>query len=111
MNDTDFTTVATIIGMTLVTIVTRCFFFLSSKPLHLPQWARNGMQYAPIAALAAVIVPEIVMSQGHLIATVQDARLFGAAAGMAWFYWRRSVLGTIIAGMAVYLPVHLVLGW
>lgn len=111
MNDTDVTTVVTILGMTLVTIITRCFFFLSSKPLNLPQWARNGMQYAPIAALAAVIVPEIVMSQGHLIDTWKDARLFGAAAGIAWFYARRSVLGTIIAGMAVYLPLHLGLGW
>ena len=110
MND-DFLTIVTIVGMTLITIVTRCFFFLSSRPLHLPQWARNGMQYAPIAALAAVIIPEIVMSQGHLIATWHDARLFGAAAGIAWFYWRKSVLGTIIAGMAVYLPLHLMLGW
>lgn len=110
MND-DFLTIVTIVGMTLITIVTRCFFFLSSRPLHLPQWARNGMQYAPIAALAAVIIPEIVMSQGHVIATWHDARLFGAAAGIAWFYWRKSVLGTIIAGMAVYLPLHLMLGW
>ena len=70
-----------------------------------------GMQYAPIAALAAVIVPELVMSQGELIATWKDARLFGAAAGIAWFYWRHSVLGTIIAGMAVYLPLHIGLGW
>lgn len=111
MNETDFLTVATIIGMTLVTIITRAFFFLSNKPLHLPQWARSGLQYAPIAALAAVIVPEMVMSDGHLIDTWQDARLFGAAAGIAWFYWRRSVLGTIIVGMAVYLPLHLSLGW
>lgn len=111
MNDTDFSTVATIVGMTLVTVITRAFFFLSSKPLTLPQWMQTGMQYAPIAALAAVIVPEMVMSQGHLIATWQDARLFGAAAGMAWFYWRRGVLGTIIAGMAVYVPLHLMLGW
>lgn len=110
MND-DFLTIVTVIGMTLITFVTRCFFFLSSKPLNLPQWARSGMQYAPIAALAAVIVPEIVMSQGHLIDTWKDARLFGAAAGIAWFYARRSVLGTIIAGMAVYLPLHLGLGW
>lgn len=111
MNETDFSTVATIVGMTLVTVITRTFFFLSSKPLTLPQWMQTGMQYAPIAALAAVIVPEMVMSQGHLIATWQDARLFGAAAGMAWFYWRRGVLGTIIAGMAVYVPLHLMLGW
>lgn len=111
MNDTDFSTVATIIGMTLITIVTRAFFFLSDKPLHLPAWVRSGMQYAPIAALAAVILPELVMSQGELIATWKDARLFGAAAGIAWFYWRRSVLGTIIAGMAIYLPLHVAFGW
>lgn len=111
MNETDATTVVTILGMTLVTIVTRAFFFLSSKPLHLPRWAKQGMQYAPIAALAAVIVPEIVMRDGLLITTWLDARLFGAAAGIAWFYWRRSVLGTIIAGMAVFLPLHLLLGW
>lgn len=111
MNDTDWQTIVTIAGMTLITIITRSFFFLSSRPLNLPPWMQSGMQYAPIAALAAVIVPELVMSQGHLIATWKDARLFAAAAGIVWFYSRRSVLGTIIAGMAVYLPLHLMLGW
>ena len=51
------------------------------------------------------------MSQGALIATWRDARLFAAAAGMAWFFWRRGVLGTIVCGMAVYLPLRLLLGW
>ena len=27
------------------------------------------------------------------------------------YYWRRSVLLTIVAGMALYLPLHLGLGW
>ena len=62
-----------------------------------------------------MIAPEIVMSQGHLVSTWQDARLFAAAAGMAFFWWRRgagqTVLGTIVVGMAVYLPLHLGLGW
>ena len=111
MNDTDLHTLLTIVGMTVVTIVTRSFFFLSSRPLHLPQWVRSGMQYAPIAALAAVIAPEVVMAHGDLIANWKDARLFGAAAGIACFYWRRNVLGTIMAGMAVYLPLHIYLGW
>jgi hypothetical protein len=30
---------------------------------------------------------------------------------LAWFVWQRSVLGTILAGMAVYLPLHVGLGW
>ena len=111
MNGTDLWTVATIIGMACVTVITRSFFYISSKPWKLPAWAQRGLHYAPIAALSAVIVPEIVMTQGHLIATWNDARLFAVAAGVAWFYWRKGVLGTIIAGMAVYLPLHLALGW
>lgn len=112
---TDLWTVAVIVGLTVVTVITRCFFFISSKPWTLPHWAQRGLQYAPIAALAAVIVPEVVMTQGYFISTWQDARLFAAVAGAAWFFWRQgagqAVLGTIMVGMAVYLPLHLGFGW
>ena len=50
-----------IAGLTVVTVVTRGFFFMSSKPWHLPGWAQRGLQYAPIAALSAVIAPEVFM--------------------------------------------------
>ncbi len=108
---TDGWTVLTIVGLAVVTVLTRSFFFISSKPWTLPAWAQRGLHYAPIAALAAVIIPEIVMTQGQLVSTWQDARIFAALAGGAWFFWRRGVLGTIIAGMAVYLPLHIGLGW
>ncbi|MGQ2980730.1 MAG: AzlD domain-containing protein [Polaromonas sp.] len=111
MTQTDGWTVLTIFGLAVVTVITRSFFFLSSKPWTLPDWAQRGLHYAPIAALAAVIVPEIVMSQGALIGSWRDARVFAALAGAAWFFWRRSVLGTIVAGMAVYLPLRVHLGW
>ena len=83
MIETDFYTVSTIIGMTLVTLITRGFFLFSSKPWTLPGWAQRGLHYAPIAALSAVIVPEMVMTQGQLIATWQDARIFAVLAGLA----------------------------
>ncbi len=112
---TDPWTLVTIVGLAAVTVLTRSFFFISSKPWKLPHWAQRGLQYAPIAALAAVVVPEVVMTQGHFIGSWQDARLFAVAAGALWFFWRRgagqAVLGTILAGMAVYLPLHLGLGW
>jgi len=113
--ETDAWTVGVILGLTLITVLTRCLFFISSKPWQLPHWAQRGLQYAPIAALSAVIVPELVMTQGHFIQGWQDARLFAALAGAAWFFGhraqRQAVLGTIVAGMAVYLPLHLGLGW
>lgn len=111
MNQTDVWTMLTILGMVAITVITRSFFFLSSKPWTLPGWVQRGLNYAPIAALTAVIAPEVVMTQGQLTTTWQDARLFAALAGAVWFYWRGGVLGTIVAGMAVYLPLHIGLGW
>ncbi|MBL0918917.1 MAG: AzlD domain-containing protein [Hydrogenophaga sp.] len=111
MLDVDPWTLLTIVALGGVTVLTRGFFFISSKPWSLPHWAQRGLQYAPIAALSAVVVPEVVMSQGALVQTWQDARLYAAIAGAAWFFWRRSVLGTIVSGMAVYLPLRIGLGW
>jgi branched-subunit amino acid transport protein len=109
--ETDLWTLAVILGLAVVTVITRSFFFISQRDFHLPHWAQRGLQYAPIAALSAVIIPEIVMTQGQLISTLQDARIYGALAGAAIFYWRRDTFACIVGGMAVYLPLRLMLGW
>ncbi len=101
----------TIAGLALITLLTRSFFLFSERELVLPDWVQRGLRYAPLAALAAVVVPEIVMTQGHLIGTWQDARLFAVAAATAWFVWKRGILGTIVCGMAVLIPLKLGLGW
>lgn len=111
MADVDVNTLLTILALGVITVITRAFFLFSDRPWSLPHWAQRGLQYAPIAALSAVVVPEVVMSQGQLVQTWMDARLFAAAAGAAWFFWRKGVLGTIVTGMVVYLPLHIGLGW
>jgi branched-subunit amino acid transport protein len=108
---TDAWTLAIIVGLAAVTVITRCFFFILDRPWGLPDWAHRALHYAPVAALAAVIAPEIVMTQGHFVSTWHDARLYAAAAGALYFFWRRGILGTMAVGMAVYLPLHLGLGW
>ena len=108
---TDLWTLAVIAGLAGVTVLTRCFFFILDRPWSLPAWAERALQYAPVAALAAVVAPEVVMSNGHLVTSWQDARLFGGLAGALLFWWRRSVLACILGGMAVYLALHLRLGW
>jgi branched-subunit amino acid transport protein len=100
-----------IVGLALLTLLTRGFFLLPEREVPIPAWLRQGLRYAPLAALAAVVVPEIVMSQGALITTVKDARLYAAAAATAYFFWRRGILGTIVTGTAVMLAMRLGLGW
>ncbi len=109
---TEWGTLATILGLAGVTVLTRSFFFISPRPWRLPAWVSRGLQYAPAAAMAAVVLPEVILVQGQLVATWQDARIFGALAGAAaYFLAGRSTLATIAVGMTVYLPLHLGLGW
>lgn len=100
-----------IVGLAVITVITRGLFFLTDREIPIPVWLRQGLRYAPLAAMAAVVVPEIVMQQGQLIRTAQDARLYAALAAAGWFWWRRDILGTIVVGMLVLLPLRLGLGW
>jgi len=111
LGGTDGWTLAVIVGLAGVTVLTRCFFFILDRPWGLPEWAHRALHYAPIAALAAVVVPEIVMTNGVFAHTWQDARIYAALVGCAYYFWRRGVLGTMVTGMLVYLPLHLGLGW
>ncbi len=105
----------TIILMAFITMFTRSFFFIPDREIRWPSWASRGLQFAPIAAVSAVIVPEIIMTNGVLISTLKGARLYGALAGLAYFVIRRGqgqvVMGTMLFGMAVFLPLRLGLGW
>ena len=109
-NITDAWTLITIAGLTVVTIITRGFFLFSSKSWQLPNWVNRGLLYAPIAALSAVILPEILITNGQLLTSWQDAKLWAALVAAGVYFWRRSVLLTMSLGMLVYLPLHLGLG-
>ena len=63
---TDLWTLGVIIGLTVVTVVTRSFFFLSSREWQLPHWAQRALQYAQITAPPAVSGPDAVNTRGRL---------------------------------------------
>lgn len=101
----------TSIGMAVITLFCRASFLLPQQDLPMPRWLREGLSYAPTAALAAVVTPELVMTNGHLIDTWRDPRIFGALAGLAFYAWRQSLFGTIVCGTGVMLALRFGLGW
>lgn len=101
----------TTLGMAAIALACRAFFVLPKQDLPMPAWLREGLRYAPVAALAAVVAPELLMTQGHLIDTWRDPRIFGALAGLAYYAWRRGLFGTILCGMGVMLALRFALGW
>ena len=100
-----------ILGLAFITVVSRAFFMIPERELPLPDWLKRGLKYAPLAALTAVIAPEILMTQGELLDTFKDARLPAVLLASAYYFWKRGILGTIVVGMVVYLPLHIGWGW
>ncbi|WP_119964306.1 AzlD domain-containing protein [Simplicispira lacusdiani] len=100
-----------IVGLAAITLVARAFFMIPEREIPMPDWLRRGLKYAPLAALAAVIAPEIFMARGALIGSLHDARLPAVLCATAYYFWKRGILGTIVVGMLVYLPLHIGLGW
>jgi branched-subunit amino acid transport protein len=101
----------TVLGMALITLLTRGFFLFPEREVPLPAWFKVGLRYAPLATMVAIVVPEVVMTQGQLITTWMDARLPAAAVATAYFFWRRDILGTILSGSAVLLVLKLGFDW
>jgi len=104
-------TFVAVAGLTVITVVTRGFFLLSEREWPLPPWVARGLRYAPLAALAAIVAPEVLLTDGALAGDWKDPRLFAVAAGTAYFWWRRGILGTIVVGTGVMLALKLGVGW
>ena len=104
-------TIVAIAGLTVVSVLTRGFFMLPRREVPIPGWLREALRFAPLAALVAVLVPDLAMTDDHLIATWRDARLYATATGILVFCTTRSLLGTILAGSAVLLALRIGLGW
>jgi branched-subunit amino acid transport protein len=103
--------VLAIVGLAVITVGTRGFFLFPDHELPLPGWLKQGLRYAPLAALAAVVAPEVLMTDGHVITTLKDARLYAVIAATIYFFWRRGILGTIVTGTVVMVALRTGLGW
>jgi branched-subunit amino acid transport protein len=95
------------IGLTAMTILTRGFFILPKRSFTLPARVERALKYAPIAALVAVIAPELLLETSLGPAWM---KVVAAIPASGYYYWRRGMLGTIMVGMGVFLFLRVVTG-
>lgn len=91
-------------GLTGVTILSRNLFLLTRRPLPLPTRVKIALRFAPAAALAAVVAPELLLETQLGVPWV---KIGAAVIASAYFFARRGILGTILSGMVAYW----LLGW
>ncbi len=96
---------ALLVGMGLVTLGTRGFFMFLGDRVRMPELILRSIRYAPLAAIVAILAPEIVMPNGATeISQFNWAipQIWAGLAAFVTFAWLRSMLPTLIIGMLVY---------
>ncbi|MDX3906675.1 MAG: AzlD domain-containing protein [Pigmentiphaga sp.] len=87
-----------IVALALCTVITRAGFLLLGDQVPLPEGVRRALRYAPAAALAAVIVPDLLpWPAGGM--PVFDWRAVAALVAVAVMLATRSTIAMIAAGM------------
>jgi branched-subunit amino acid transport protein len=98
-----------IIGLTLITLITRGFFLLVGERMEISETLQNALRYAPAAALVAIIAPEMFFSQGSSDMEINSPYLWGGISSIITFWLTKSMLLTIILGMLAFTAIRLVL--
>lgn len=97
-----------VIGLLAVaTFLARSSFWLVGHHVNLPKRVQEALRYAPACALAAILVPDFLLSDGQLELSLDNPKLMAGLAATAFFLVKRNMLLTIIFGMAVYTYIRL----
>ncbi|MEL6353727.1 MAG: AzlD domain-containing protein [Cyanobacteria bacterium J06627_28] len=91
-----------ILGMMLATFSVRYIMFGASRYIKLSPALLNALRYVPPVVLSAIVVPEVLLSNGELSVGLMNARLVGAIAAIIISYSTRNLLLTIVVGMTVF---------
>lgn len=89
-------------GMTLVTFPIRYVLLAVSGRVNLPPRLQQALNYVPPVVLTAIVTPIVLVSEDTLWLSIDNPRLVGAMVALAIGFWRKNLLLTIVASMAVF---------
>ena len=90
-----------ILAAGLGTFLIRYSFIGAAGRFGAPAWFRRMLRFVPIAALTALICPDLLLEAGALDADFADPRLFAGLAAAAVAWRTRNIFLTIGIGMLV----------
>lgn len=103
---TDTQVLLTLIGMGLVTFLPRLLpaWFLRGKTLH--PFIEAWLKYVPVAVLAALLLPSLLISEGSFNFHWNNLYLWAALPATLTAWKTRSMFATIVVGMVVVAVVR-----
>lgn len=98
-----------ILGLTLITFITRSAFLVLGDYIPLPEAIRRGLRYAPTCALVAIVVPDLFLQNGVFLPVWSNPKVWaGVASIVAYLLWRNMLVG-ILSGMVALWVLRAVL--
>jgi branched-subunit amino acid transport protein len=94
----------------LLTFGTRLSFILLLHRLKVPGWFLRALRFVPMAVLSAIILPQLTTHNSVLNISFRNPQLYAGALAILVAWRTRSVLLTILAGMAALLIIQALLG-
>lgn len=88
--------------LTLATLISRSSLFLLGHAVKLPPKLLHALRYAPAAALAAIIAPDLLVQGGSLNLSLANPKLLAAICATVFYLRTRHLLGTIVVGMLMF---------
>ncbi|GER91416.1 hypothetical protein KDW_55780 [Dictyobacter vulcani] len=89
----------TIIVIGLLTFATRLSFIGSTGKLRLAPLLQQALRFVPVAALSALILPDLFLKQGQLALALNNARLLAGIIAIIIAWRTKNVLLTVGTGM------------
>lgn len=99
-----------IIGMALVTYIPRLLpvYFLSSRSL--PPLAVAWLRYVPVAVLAAMLFPSLLVQEGQVVLGPSNLYLWVAIPTLLVAVKTHSLFGSVVVGMILIAAARYVFG-
>jgi branched-subunit amino acid transport protein len=96
-----------LIGLFLMTAISRCAVLLWPRPIVLTPRLQRALRFAPMAAIAAVIVPSVLFGPGGAIVDAIHPKTLSALACLVAWWVTRQMASCLLTGLAVYVVMKL----
>ncbi len=90
---------AIIVGMALVTYLPRVLPLTVLSRLPLPGWFRRWLSYVPVAVLAALLAPALLLPNGHWQPLRDNLALLAAIPAVLVAWRTRGLFFTVVTGL------------
>ncbi len=98
-------------GLMAMTLLTRCGVSVWPRPITLAPRLQRALRFAPMAAIAAVIVPSVLAqpASAGFFELMHPKTLSVATALLAWWFTRQMAT-CLLSGLSVYVILKLAFG-